>query len=134
MKQQLKEKIKDDSKMMQFIRFGLNGVFATAIHYGVYLLLQQYINVNIAYTIGYLVSFAFNFIMTSYFTFQSRPSWKKFIGFSGSHAVNYTIEICVLNLCIYLGVDKTIAPIPAMMAAVIVQFTILRFVFSKKKQ
>ncbi len=133
MKRQLTEKIKSNSKIMQFIRFGVNGVFATAIHYGVYLLLQQYINVNIAYTIGYLVSFSVNFIMTSYFTFQSRPTWKKFIGFSGSHAVNYTIEICMLNLCIYIGIDKTLAPFPAMMTAVIVQFTILRFVYGKRK-
>lgn len=126
------EKIKQNEKIMQFMRFVVNGLFVTAIQYGVYLLLQKYINVNIAYTIGYIVSFAVNFLMTSYFTFRSHPSLKKFIGFSGSHAVNYIVQISLLNLFIWLGMSKITAPIPAMAGAVIVQFTILQTVYSRK--
>ena len=38
----------------QFIRFCINGVIAAAIHYGVYFLLQLWIDVNIAYTAVWL--------------------------------------------------------------------------------
>ena len=34
----------------EFIRFVMVGVLATALHYGIYFLLQRFINVNIAYT------------------------------------------------------------------------------------
>jgi putative flippase GtrA len=127
------EKMLQNEKLMQFIRFGLNGIFVTAIQYVVYLVLQKYINVNIAYTAGYLVSFAVNFVMTSYFTFRSHPSLKKFIGFSGSHIINYIVQISLLNLFILLGMSKITAPIPAIAGAVMVQFTILRLVYKKKQ-
>ena len=39
----------------ELIRFGIVGVIAVAIHYGVYWILQHWINVNVAYTIGYFV-------------------------------------------------------------------------------
>ena len=42
-------------------RFGIVGVLAVAIHYGVYWLLQRWINLNVAYTIGYIVSFIANY-------------------------------------------------------------------------
>ena len=38
----------------EFIRFGVVGVLATALHYGIYYFLQSFINVNVAYTTGYV--------------------------------------------------------------------------------
>ena len=49
----------------EFVRFGIVGIAATALHYGIYYLLQPYINVNIAYTTGYVLSFIANFYLTS---------------------------------------------------------------------
>ena len=37
------------------------GILATALHYGIYFLLQRFINVNIAYTLGYALSFIARF-------------------------------------------------------------------------
>ncbi len=127
------EKICGDGRTMQFVRFGLNGVFVTAIQYGVYLFLQQYVSVNVAYTAGYLVSFAVNFLMTSYFTFQSRPSLRRFAGFCCSHAVNYAVQIGLLNLFLALGMSHAAAPVPAILGAVAVQFTLLRHIYTKVK-
>ena len=45
----------------EFIRFGVVGVLATALHYGIYYFLQSFINVNVAYTTGYVISFIVNF-------------------------------------------------------------------------
>ena len=53
----------------EFIRFVMVGILATALHYGIYFLLQRFINVNIAYTLGYALSFIANFYLTAYFTF-----------------------------------------------------------------
>lgn len=48
------------------VRFGIVGVLATALHYGIYFLLQRVIDVNVAYTAGYVLSFVANFYATSY--------------------------------------------------------------------
>ena len=56
----------------EFIRFVMVGVLATALHYGIYFLLQRFINVNIAYTLGYALSFIANFYLTAYFTFGKK--------------------------------------------------------------
>ena len=117
----------------QFLRFCINGVIAAAIHYGVYFLLQLWIDVNIAYTVGYIVSFIYNFIATNYFTFHTTPTWKNFIGFAGSHGVNYFLHIVLFNIFLWLGVHRLIAPPLVMLVAMIVQFIILRFVFTKSK-
>ena len=68
----------------EFIRFVIVGILATALHYGIYFLLQRFINVNIAYSIGYILSFIANFYLTALFTFGKKPSWKKAFGFGGS--------------------------------------------------
>ncbi len=117
----------------EFVRFGIVGVLATALHYGIYYLLQSHINVNVAYTIGYITSFIANFYLTSYFTFGTSPSWKKLIGMGGAHAVNYGLHIVLLNLFLFMGISKTWAPIPVFAIAIPVNFLLVRFVFKHKK-
>ena len=51
----------------ELIRFGIVGVIAVGIHYGVYWVLQHWINVNVAYTLGYFVSFLFNYYLSAHF-------------------------------------------------------------------
>ena len=79
-------------KLPEFIRFIMVGVFATALHYGLYFIFQRFINVNIAYSIGYILSFIANFYLTALFTFGKKPSWKKAFGFGGAHLINYILH------------------------------------------
>ena len=117
----------------EFIRFGVVGVLATALHYGIYYFLQSFINVNVAYTTGYVISFIVNFYLTSYFTFGTTPSWKKLVGMGGAHLVNYLLHIILLNVFLYLGVSKAWAPVPVFAISIPVNFLFVRFVFKHKK-
>ena len=108
----------------EFIRFVMVGVLATALHYGIYFLLQRFINVNIAYTLGYA--------LTAYFTFGKKPSWSKAFGFGGAHLFNYLLHIGLLNTFLWLGLSKTLAPIPVFAIAIPVNFLLVRFVFKRK--
>ena len=116
----------------EFIRFVMVGVLATALHYGIYFLLQRFINVNIAYTLGYALSFIANFYLTAYFTFGKKPSWSKAFGFGGAHLFNYLLHIGLLNTFLWLGLSKTLAPIPVFAIAIPVNFLLVRFVFKRK--
>ncbi len=44
-----------------FVRFGMVGVLATALHYGLYYLLHFIMGANAAFTVGYLLGFVANF-------------------------------------------------------------------------
>lgn len=116
----------------EFIRFVMVGVLATALHYGIYFLLQRFINVNIAYTLGYALSFIANFYLTAYFTFGKKPSWSKAFGFGGAHLFNYLLHIGLLNTVLWLGLSKTLAPIPVFAIAIPVNFLLVHFVFKRK--
>jgi len=117
----------------EIIRFGLVGIFSTGIHYGIYLLLKNLISLNIAYSIGYICSFCINFILSANFTFQTKLSIKKGVGFSLSHLINYGLHLILLNFFLYLKLSTTYAPIPVFMIAIPVNFVLVRFVFKSSK-
>lgn len=127
----LRERFNSDPKYGQFLRFCINGVLAVAIQYAVYLLLLPFMNEFVANTIGYIVSFCCNFIITSYWTFRSRPSLKKLGGFGGSHVVNYFVQQGFLAFYLWAGIPAEFAALLAMCSAVPVNFTLLHFVFKK---
>ena len=114
-----------------FMRFVAVGAFATALHYGLYLVLRAWMPLSLAYTVGYVVSFVANFYLTAYFTFHSAPSWRKLAGMAGAHGVNYLLHICLLNLFLWLGVRSALAPIPVFAIAVPVNFLLVKFVFKR---
>ena len=124
--------MKINNKLTEFLRFAIVGVMATGIHYGLYYVLHRFINVNIAYTVGYLVSFVCNFYLTSYFTFRVKPSFKKLFGLGGAHVVNYLLHILLLNLFLYFGISKILAPIPVFVIVIPINFLLVRFVFKSK--
>lgn len=124
--------MKQLKQLPEFIRFVLVGILATALHYGIYFLLQWVINVNIAYTLGYAFSFVVNFYLTAYFTFGKKPSWGKAFGFGGAHLVNYLLHIGLLNFFLWVGLSKPFAPIPVFAIAIPVNFVLVRFVFKRK--
>ena len=133
-------KLKINNKLIEFLRFACVGVVATCIHYGLYWVLQKFINVdkdvwlsNINYTIGYIVSFVCNFFLTSYFTFRVKPSFGKLFGLGGAHAINFLLHMVLLNLFLFIGVDEDYAPIPVFAIAIPVNFLLVRFVFKSKK-
>ena len=115
----------------EFIRFAIVGVLATAIHYGVYRLLDLIIPANPAYAAGYVVSFFFNFFMTAHFTFKKKATVKKGVGFGLSHLVNFTLHMLLLNLFLFLGLSDAMAPIPVYCICIPINFLLVRLVFNK---
>ena len=128
------------TKIQQFIRFAIVGALATAIHYGLYLLIvwandigeDETLYTNIAYSIGYVVAWCANFYLSAHFTFQSNTSLKRGIGFALSHGVNYVLHLIFLNLFLWIGLSETIAPIPVFCIVIPINFILVRYVFTSK--
>ena len=113
------------------MRFVVVGIIATALHYVIYWLLQRLINVNVAYTIGYLLSFFANYWLSAHYTFRKATTTKNGMGFAAAHLFNYLLQMGLLNLFLWMGINKTLAPLPVYCIAVPVNFLMVRTVFQK---
>lgn len=120
--------------IQEVIRFGIVGIIATTIHYVLYLTLNLIIVSWIAYSIGYGVSFLGNFYFSNRFTFKTKPTVKKGVGFGLSHFINYLLQIILLSIFIKLGIPNRYAPIPVFCIAVPINFLMVRFVLKSKYQ
>ena len=130
-------------KFGEIVRFGIVGVLATLLQYAIYWVLVkvigakgdskavQQMHASIAMTIGYAVSFVFNFIASTRYTFRVKANAKRGAGFVLSHVVNYFLQMLTLNLFLWLGVGKQIAPIPMFCICVPVNFLLVRFFLKK---
>ena len=118
----------------ELVRFAIVGTTAAALHYGSYWVLQHWINVNIAYTIGYVLSFLVNYYLSAHFTFKAKTSAKNGIGFGGAHLVNYLLHIVLFNFFLWIGLSRELAPIAVLAIAVPANFVMVRFVFKHFKR
>ena len=114
-------------KLGEVVRFGIVGVTATALQYAVYWLLIHVTWPSVAMTVGYGVSFVFNFIASTRYTFRVEANARHGIGFALSHVVNYLLQMLTLNLFLHLGVSKQLAPVPMFCICVPVNFVLVRF-------
>lgn len=116
-------------------RFCIVGVCATAVHYAIYYGLTQVADVlvNVAYAVGYLLSFIFNFYATARFTFHASPTWKRLWGMTAAHGVNCLLHILLLNLFLWAKIPEAWAPIPVFAIAVPFNFLFVRFAFKQRK-
>ncbi len=121
------------TELGRILRFGITGATCSGVHYGVYCLVVLMANANVAYTAGYAVGLVLNYFLTTYFTFQKQPSKRNLTGFIGSHAINYMLEIGLLNLFLWIGLTQWLAPIAVMVIAVPINFCLLQLVYTFKK-
>ena len=139
----IKEKISQldgskKEKLGEIMRFGVVGVIAVIIQYAIYLLMIPMLTFFIpkigdhalttsANTVAYIVSFIFNFIASTRYTFKVKANAKRGIGFTLSHIVNYTLQTVFLNLFVGIGLIKQIAMIPTLCICVPINFILVRF-------
>lgn len=118
-------------KLGEVVRFGIVGVLATALQYAIYWVLIHIMVPSLAMTVGYGLSFIFNFIASTRFTFKVEANAKRGAGFVFSHVVNYLLQMSTLHLFLWLGVSKTLAPIPMFCICVPINFVLVRFFLKK---
>ncbi|MCR5077922.1 MAG: GtrA family protein [Prevotella sp.] len=121
-----------EQKIGEIVRFIIVGVTATAIQYGIYLLMILWFHPLVANTIGYLVSFVFNYVASTHYTFRVKSTASRGAGFTLSHVVNYLLQTVCLHLFLWAGLSKQIAMIPMFCICVPVNFILVRFFLKRK--
>ncbi len=105
----------------EFVRFFVVGVAATLVHLCVYWFLNALFSLsevnetalNVTYTVGYVVSFVGNYVLSLKWTFRTKGSVGKGAGFAFSHLVNYGLHMGLLNLFLQLGVGGMLVSVVA---------------------
>lgn len=125
-------------KLGEVVRFAIVGAAATLLQYAIYFGLIQFIGSGVskadahlwsavAMTVGYVLSFVFNFIASTRFTFRVKANARRGAGFLFSHVVNYTLQMLTLNFFLWLGLSKQLAAIPMFCICVPINFILVRF-------
>ena len=118
-------------KLGEVVRFGIVGVLATLLQYAIYTVLLLWCSPSLSMTVGYILSFIFNFIASTRFTFKVETNARHGAGFALSHVVNYLLQMATLNFFLWIGGSKTLAPIPMFCICVPVNFVLVRFFLKK---
>ena len=98
----------------EVLRFAITGALVTFILYAVYLPLSYIMPnyVGIAYSIGFIVSFITNFVLSNYYTFRTKPTIDRAILFCIVQFINYMLQIICFKFFIWIGVSNVWAPVP----------------------
>lgn len=126
------------------IRFLILGGIGTGIQYGIYYGLlgvmdlmhweNQFLT-NAAFSIGFVVEMVFNYFMSNYYTFGTKPDWKNAGGFLTARAINYGLQVLCLNILLLVTtVSEEWAGLLAILIAGIANYFILRIFFKKKDE
>lgn len=124
-----KKDILSSLSFRKFFKFLVVGIIATAIHYLIYWILKQKMNISIAYSIGYGLSLICNLYLTCVFTFKKKATLKNGVGFGFAHIINYLLHLLFLNIFLLIGIPSNWAPIPVFCIVVPINFLLVRYVF-----
>ena len=120
------------SRIGEVLRFGVVGVLATVLQYAIYWVLLRWAGASLSLAVGYAVSFVFNFVGSTRYTFRVKANASRGAGFVLSHVVNFLLQMTTLNLFIWLGVSRDLAPVPMFCVCVPVNFILVRFFLKKE--
>ena len=108
-------------KLGEVVRFGIVGALATLLQYAIYSVMLLWCSPSLSMTVGYVLSFIFNFVASTRFTFKVALS----------HVVNYLLQMATLHFFLWVGVSERLAPIPMFCICVPVNFVLVRFFLKK---
>lgn len=134
MKIDLREIFKGESRISEVIRFGIVGILATGLQYGMYVIFVGPLHLSspIAAMLSYGVSFIFNFFLSNYFTFHSNPTAGRGIGFALSHLINMGLQVGLVSV-FSTFMPARLAMLPVFGICIPINFILVRFVLKSPK-
>ncbi len=102
----------------RMVRFATVGGINTLTFYACYLPLRRMLPYFAAYTGAFALSMVCSFLLNTYFTYRTRPTWKKFLLFPLTQVTNYAAQSVGLVLLVsWCGLNTAVAPLAAALTA-----------------
>ena len=122
----------------QFLRFCIVGGTCAMIDAAIFYVVRLFAPYQVALVSGYLISFCFNYFLTVYWTFRTKPAPLNFIGIIGAHMFNlFVVRMGLMLLFVeLLGLRDSIAYIPMAAISAVTNYLVIRTVvkYSGRKQ
>ncbi|MCX4722923.1 GtrA family protein [Streptomyces sp. NBC_01306] len=112
----------------QFVTFAAIGVANTAVYYAVFATLNRWLPYLAAHVLGWAVGITVSFLLNSYITCRTRPTWRAFARYPLSGLVNVVGSGILLYLAVsMLGMNEDIAAIAAGVLVTPLSFLLARW-------
>ena len=118
----------------QFIRFCIVGGICTLLDASIYYLFCNSLGYTKSIIMGYLISLCLNYILTTYWTFSSKPTLLNAIGVIVVHLINcFIVRLGLMHLFIdVFDFNNSIAYIPTIIISILFSCCAIRFVYQLK--
>ncbi|MET9532847.1 MULTISPECIES: GtrA family protein [unclassified Streptomyces] len=114
--------------LRQFVTFAAIGVANTGAYYAVFATLNHWMPYLAAHVLGWAVGITVSFLLNSYITCRTRPTWRAFARYPLSGLVNVAGSGILLYLAVsMLGMNEDIAAITAGVLVTPVSFLLARW-------
>ncbi|CAM5581876.1 Undecaprenyl-phosphate 4-deoxy-4-formamido-L-arabinose transferase [Streptomyces tendae] len=119
----------------QFVTFVAIGFVNTAVYLGLFAALNHLIPYLVAHALGYTVSVLCSFLLNSYLTCRTRPTWRALIRYPLSSIFNLVVSGALLYVAVsQLGMDKNVAALVAGVVVTPVSFLLARWAINSGRQ
>ena len=124
------------------VRFFILGQVGTGIQYGVYYALLYLVGqiwggnqflTNVVFAAAFVLEMVFNYFMSNYYTFETKPNLVNLGGFLGARGINFVLQLLCLNVLL-AWMSEQWAGIAAILIAGVVNYFILRFCFKRSNK
>ena len=124
-----------NEKLREFLRFCLVGAFCTGLDAAIFYGVRTFASYQVALVSGYCLSLVVNYLLTVYWTFQTRSNWKNLIGIVAAHLFNlFVVRMGLMYIFVtLLTMSDRIAYVPTLAISVVTNFIIVKFVVNKLK-
>lgn len=122
----------------QFVRFCIVGGTCAMIDAAIFYVVRLFAPYQVALISGYLISLCVNYLLTVYWTFQTKSSVRNLVGIVGAHMFNlFVVRMGLMLLFVeILGIKDSIAYIPMAVISAVTNYLVIRTVvkYSRKKE
>lgn len=120
-------------KYQSFLRFVIVGVINTLNYYLIYILL---LSLNVPYigshSIAFGISMIGSFYLNCYFTYKTKPTFKKFFQFPLTYVVNYSVTTSSLYIIVdLLHMNIFIAPLISFILPIPFTYIVSKWILDK---
>ncbi|MWJ33253.1 GtrA family protein [Saccharibacillus sp. WB 17] len=117
----------------EFLRFLISGGLNTLATYIIYLILLNFLDYRVAYTISYVCGIFISYGLNVKFVFKTNVTFKSFIQFPIVYLVQYAINLLLLYVLVdYLYISEIIVPIISVIVTIPLSFLLSKFIIKTK--
>ncbi|MGM9926086.1 MAG: GtrA family protein [Bacillus sp. (in: firmicutes)] len=130
------DKINEKYPLKEIVRFVVVGGINTVTFYVFFLLLHHTVGMYYlaAHILAFFISMVGSYFLNVFFTFGVRPSWKTFLQFPITQAVNVTVSSLLVYVFVeWLKIPSVVAPLFAVFFTVPITYIITAKILKRKE-